>query len=91
MPTRRQLTGSEFGGVERTSSTIQPKGADALSNGDRLRLGYLTGEENNPESIEDRRQMLGLRPSDGRRPMFLLETGKRSLLESHPDIEIDLD
>lgn len=91
MPSRKQLTGSEFGGVQPTKSTIQPKGVDALSNGDRLRLGYLTGEENNPEAIEDRRQMLGLRPADGRRPKFILETGVRSEFELHPDIVIDLD
>lgn len=91
VPTPKQLTGSEYGGVQPTKSTIQPKGADALSNGDRLRLGYLTGQEDNPESLEDRRQFLGLRPASGRRPLFLLETGMESELERRSDIEIDIE
>lgn len=91
MATPRQRTGSEFGGVETTKATIQPKGVDALTNGDRLRLGYLTGVENNPESMEDRRQMLGLRPASGRRPFFLLNTGQRSELEINSNFEVDLD
>jgi hypothetical protein len=67
-PTSRQLAGSEFGGVERTVATVQPKPADTLTNAELLRLGYLTGRENEPESMEDRRQMLGLLPAKGVRP-----------------------
>lgn len=89
--TARQRSGSEFGGVERTKATIQPKDASALSNGDILRLGYLTGEETDTESLEDRRQMLGLRPADGRRPLFLLETGQPSELELNSNFTVDLD
>lgn len=74
-PTSRQLSGSEFGGVEETRATVQPKAAEALSPGERLRLGYLTGNEQYAESLEDRRQMLGLRPADGRRPNWLTHTG----------------
>lgn len=73
--------GTEYGGLESTPATIQPKGADSLSNGDKLRLGYLTGEENNPDSIEDRRQMMGLLPADRARPMFLRGTGRLSLAQ----------
>lgn len=56
-----------------------------------MRLGYLTGEENNPESIEDRRQFLGLRPATGRRPLFLLETGVEAEIERRSDIVIDIE
>lgn len=91
MVTSRQLGGSEYGGVQPTTATIQPKGADALTAGERLRLGYLTGVENDTESIEDRRQMLGLRPASGRPPYFLLNTGVTSELERDPNWEIDLD
>lgn len=91
MVSPRQRSGSEFGGVETTKATIQPKGASALSNGDRLRLGYLTGVENNTESWEDRRQMLGLRPASGRRPWFLLKTGQPSELEVNSNFVVDLD
>ena len=91
MPTSRQLTGSEYGGVDRTKATIQPQSAEALTAGDRLRLGYLTGQETDTESLEDRRQMLGLRPADGRPPMFILNTGQASELEKDPRITIDLE
>lgn len=74
----RQLTGSEYGGVETTSATIQPKDPEALDNGERLRLFYLTGQETDTEAIEDHRQMLGLLPADGRRPKYLIETGAGS-------------
>lgn len=90
MPTSRQLGGSEYGGVQPTKATIQPQGAEALTAGDRLRLGYLTGVETNTESIEDRRQFLGLRPASGRRPRFLLNTGVTSDLELDPNTTIDL-
>lgn len=70
-----QAEGSEYGGVEETiAGGIQPKGVDALTNGELLRLGYLTGVEDNTDrlvNIDDRRQMMGLRPADGRRPWFL--------------------
>ena len=91
MPTQRQRSGSEFGGVETTKATIQPQGAEALTAGDRLRLGYLTGVESNTESLEDRRQFLGLRPASGRRPNFLLKTGQASELELNSNFEVDLD
>ena len=91
MVSSRQLSGSEYGGVETTKATIQPQSADALTAGDRLRLGYLTGQETDTESIEDRRQFLGLRPADGRRPTYLLNTGITSELERDPNITIDLD
>lgn len=74
-PNRWQPQGSEFGGVQPTiAGGIQPKGEDALDNGDRLRLGYLTGQEDNTDmynNIDDRRQMLGLRPASGQRPIWL--------------------
>jgi len=79
--TIRQLAGSEYTGVPRTRNTIQPKGVDALSAGDRLRLGYLTGDTSDTydeslASLEDRRQMLGLKPSGERRPNWLANTGR---------------
>jgi hypothetical protein len=77
-PTSRQLTGSEYSGVERTAATIQPKPADTLTNGEILRLGYLTGREDQPESLEDRRQMVGLLPSTDTRPNWLANTGRQS-------------
>ncbi len=90
MANSRQRSGSEYGGVERTKATVQPKEADTLSAGEILRLGYLTGEEDNTESLEDRRQFLGLRPADGRRPIFLMKTGQKSELELDPNTEIDI-
>ena len=75
-PISRQLAGSEYGGVECTiAGGIQPKDPEALTNGEKLRLGYLTGDENNTNAnytaLEDRRQMMGLRPAEGGRPMWL--------------------
>lgn len=67
--TPRQRSGSEFGGVDETYATLQPT-YDVLSNADKLRLEYLTGVDNT-ESFEDRRQMLGLRPATGARPLWL--------------------
>lgn len=81
-PDSRQITGSEYSGVERTSATTQPKPAEALNNGERLRLGYLTGQENDTESLEDRRQMVGLRPADGKRPNWLSNTGQEAYAET---------
>jgi len=79
--TARQKAGSEYGGVERTTATVQPKPREAILPGEQLRLGYLTGVEDNTESLEDRRQMMGLRPADGKRPSWLSKTGKASEAE----------
>ena len=73
-----QQQGSEYGGVDRTMATVQPKGAQALSNGDKLRLGYLTGVPDDPETLEDHRQFWGLRPADGARPFWVENTGMES-------------
>lgn len=73
----RQLTGSEYGGVEFTMIGIQPKGPDALKNGDRLRMGYLTGNELDTNALEDHRQMLGLRPANGRYPVWMEQVNDR--------------
>lgn len=66
---RDQIVGSEYGGVQYrarvTNNTVQPKQSEALTAGERLRLGYLTGEEDNSMSYEDRRQMVGLRKPNG--------------------------
>lgn len=79
--TAEQQQGSEYGGVERTSATVQPKGAQALSNGDKLRLGYVTGVPDDPASLEDHRQFWGLRPANGDRPYWLDNTGIESEAE----------
>lgn len=76
--TSKQLRGSEYGGVSPTPNTLQPIPASALTPGEILRLGYLTGEESDTESLEDRRQFLGLRPAGGDRPYWLRETGQLS-------------
>jgi len=72
---RDQIAGSEYGGVQYRSrvvnNTVQPKPADALSTAERLRLGYLTGVENDSMSYEDRRQMVGLRRADGRASWYV--------------------
>ena len=73
--TGQQKTGSEYGGVERTTATVQPKPADAISTSEKLRLFYLTGQMTDTEALEDHRQMLGLLPADGRRPRWLTQTG----------------
>jgi len=88
----RQKMGSEYSGVERTTATIQPMPPQALDNGDKLRLGYLTGVEDDTESLEDRRQMVGLRPATGRRPLWLSATGQKSQAEIElPDYYYDDD
>lgn len=85
--TPRQLNGSEYGGVGETRNTLQPKGAEALDADDRLRLGYLTGNgESDPlqltlDSLEDRRQALGLKPAGDRRPIWLANTGRTAEAE----------
>lgn len=77
--TNQQLEGSEYSGIQGATAGIQPKGRDALNNGEILRLGYVTGDEShNPTSIEDSRQFWGLRPADGRRPNYLENTGQES-------------
>lgn len=78
----RQRGGSEFGGTV-SRNTVQPKGADALTAGEQLRLGYLVGDlsdtrQETPLSLGDRRQMLGLKPSTNERPRWLAGTGKVS-------------
>jgi hypothetical protein len=76
--TQRQMTGTEYSGVERTVATVQPKAPEALTNGEKLRLFYLTGQMEQTEGVkalEDHRQMLGLLPADGRKPVWLSETG----------------
>lgn len=84
--TPRQLNGSEFGGVGETRNTLQPKGKDALTPGEELRLGYLVGDTTDPlqltiNSLEDRRQMLGLKPASNRRPNWLANTGRTAEAE----------
>lgn len=79
-PTSKQMTGSEYGGVEETTTGVQPKPEDALSNTERLRLVYLTGQEDDPEALIDRRAMMGL--STEGRPHWLGGTGKQSHLET---------
>ncbi len=85
--TPRQLAGSEYGGVGETRNTLQPKGAEALSTSDELRLGYLTGEgasdplQQTILSLEDRRQALGLKPAGDQRPIWLSNTGRTTEAE----------
>lgn len=79
--TARQLDGSEYGGVAETVNTVQPKGQEALTPGERLRLGYLVGDTSDTlnqdlTSLEDRRQMLGLKPATNGRPVWLASTGR---------------
>jgi hypothetical protein len=77
-----QKTGSEYGGVEETSATIQPKGPEALSAGEQLRLFYLTGQTTDTEAIEDHRQMLGLLPANGERPKWLKNANRVQLSQA---------
>ena len=84
--TPRQLNGSEYGGVGETRNTLQPKGASALDASDELRLGYLVGDDSDPlqltiNSLEDRRQMLGLKPATNQRPIWLANTGRTTEAE----------
>lgn len=82
----RQLGGSEYGGVGETRNTVQPKGSpDDLKNGELLRLGYLTGDtsdvrQETPLSLEDHRQMLGLKPAGDSRPTWLANATPRDTL-----------
>lgn len=70
-----QRLGSEYGGVQYQSrivkNTVQPKVAAALTQTERIRLAALTGGEDNSMSLEDRRQFVGLRHSDGRPSWFV--------------------
>lgn len=81
--TPAQLAGSEYGGVRETRNSVQPKGADDLTPGERLRLGYLVGDESDPLqqtplSLEDHRQMLGLKPAGDSRPIWLANASARA-------------
>lgn len=81
--TPAQLAGSEYGGVKETRNTIQPKGRDDLKNGEILRLGYLTGDTTDSLdlsilSLEDHRQMLGLKPAGDSRPVWLANASARA-------------
>ena len=80
----RQLAGSEYGGVGETRNTIQPKGSpDDLTPGEILRLGYLTGDTTDVRqetvlSLEDHRQILGLKPAGDSRPVWLANASARA-------------
>lgn len=82
----RQLAGSEYGGVAETRNTVQPKGSpDDLTPGEILRLGYLTGDTTDVRqetvlSLEDHRQMLGLKPAGDTRAVWLANTSPRATL-----------
>lgn len=92
-----QKSGSEYGGVPHTPSGVQPKPPEALSNSERLHLGYATGEEDKWYSIEDHRQMLGLRPASGRRPLWLTHVSPTndprldSVAELQVEVQEDID
>lgn len=83
----RQLGGTEYGGVGETRNTLQPKGAEALTPSDLLRIGYLVGDgasdplQQTILSLEDRRQMLGLKPAGDQRPIWLANTGRTAEAE----------
>jgi hypothetical protein len=70
-----QRMGSEYGGVSYANrivtNTVQPKEPEALTLNERVRLGYLTGVEDNSMSLEDLRQFVGLRHTDGRPSWFV--------------------
>lgn len=75
-PDPRQRAGTEYGGIQPTlAGGIQPKGEDALTNSEKLRLGYVTGAEadtRRDQNLDDHRQMLGLKPADPHsRPVWL--------------------
>lgn len=88
--TPRQMSGSEYGGVEETRATIQPKPPEALDNGEKLRLGYLTGQEVDTEALEDHRAFLGLLPAQkGSRPKWLTNANREQLSQAqieHPEL-----
>ena len=77
--TPAQLAGSEYGGTH-SRNTVQPKGRGALTSGEQLRLEYLTGDTSDALqltelSLEDARQMVGLKPAGITRPVWLANTG----------------
>lgn len=79
--TPQQWDGTEFGGTDDRTNTLQPKGRDSLTAGEELRLFYTVGDLTDPLqqtelSLEDRRQMLGLKPASNRPPNWLLNTGR---------------
>jgi hypothetical protein len=81
--TPAQLAGSEYGGVRETRNTVQPKGRGDLTPGELLRLGYLTGDttdslQQTVLSLEDHRQMLGLKPAGDSRPVWLANASARA-------------
>lgn len=98
--TSRQIEGSEYGGVGETRNTLQPKGEEALTPSDELRLGYLVGDISDPLqltvlSLEDHRQALGLKPAGDSRPIWLAGTGRTAQAEilgvEYPDAYSTLD
>lgn len=91
-PDKRQLQGTEYGGVQPTlAGGIQPKGPDALTNGEILRLGYLTGNEaetRRDKSLEDLRQFYGLLPAEGGRPAWLAQVNPQGDIRKNSSAEI---
>lgn len=86
------LTGTEYGGApsEFRYNNLQPKPAGAqLSAREQLYLGYMTGEDDGDwRSLEDRRQMMGLRPASGTRPEWLTHVSPRDRLELTSEAEL---
>lgn len=68
--TQRQQGGTEYGGTDTVHGGMQPT-VKALTNAEMLRLDYLTGKRD-VRSLDDRRQMMGLLPGNGRPPRWLL-------------------
>lgn len=66
-----------------TLNTLQPQPLEAMTNTELLRNSYLTGEAPDYRlSIEDRRQMVGLKPAGrNKRPSWLIGTGIPSKAE----------
>lgn len=84
------MNGTEFGGApaEDRWNTLQPRRGDDYSTAEQLRSGYTTGEDD-WRALEDRRQMMGLRPADGAHPRWLVNvspTGDHRL-DSEAQIE----
>lgn len=50
---RRNDPRSEFGGRGVQANTLYPKGADALTGSDKLRLQSITGQEEDPKAPPD--------------------------------------
>lgn len=74
-PVYDQLLGSEFGGVQYRNrlvfNTCQPKGASGMTQNERIRMFYTTGQNDNSMALEDRRHFVGLRQEDGRPSWFV--------------------